>query len=187
MQRRPSIVLRYWFFPGLPLPCQSATQPLPKSSLKQTPGLCGCASSPLDDAQRRRPVAASCSNDRIRVSRHDDFLCTVAYAALGKSRDALEKACPPSASLSAAACAASSAECPLRHTNVSTIPSSNRFRFVLMVLCRTCIACREIRYRDEHQPLRRLTMSIIDKALGANRNYAKTYDPTNANRPAPKS
>jgi hypothetical protein len=30
-------------------------------------------------------------------------------------------------------------------------------------------------------------MSIIDKALGANRNYAKTYDPTNANRPAPKS
>ena len=29
-------------------------------------------------------------------------------------------------------------------------------------------------------------MSIIDKALEANRNYAKTYDPTNANRPAPK-
>src|SRR6202041_911173 len=92
--RRPSIVLRYWFFPGLPPPSQSATQPLPKSSLKQTPGLCGCASSPLDDAQRRRPVAASCSNDPIRVSRHDDFLCTVAYAALGKSRDAPEKPCP---------------------------------------------------------------------------------------------
>src|SRR5580693_6655187 len=91
-----------------------------------------------------------------------------------------------SASLSIAACAASFAECPLRHTNVSTIPSSNRFHFVLMVLCRACIACREVRYRDEHQPLRRLTMSIIDKALEANRNYAKTYDPTNANRPAPK-
>ena len=29
-------------------------------------------------------------------------------------------------------------------------------------------------------------MSIIDKALEANRNYAKTYDPTNARRPAPK-
>jgi carbonic anhydrase len=30
-------------------------------------------------------------------------------------------------------------------------------------------------------------MSIIDKALEANRNYAKTYDPTLAKRPAPKS
>jgi carbonic anhydrase len=29
-------------------------------------------------------------------------------------------------------------------------------------------------------------MSIIDRALEANRNYAKTYDPTNAKRPAPK-
>jgi carbonic anhydrase len=29
-------------------------------------------------------------------------------------------------------------------------------------------------------------MSIIDKALEANRNYAKSYDPTNAKRPAPK-
>src|SRR5271170_2145795 len=29
-------------------------------------------------------------------------------------------------------------------------------------------------------------MSIIDKALQANRNYAKTYDPTLAKRPAPK-
>jgi carbonic anhydrase len=29
-------------------------------------------------------------------------------------------------------------------------------------------------------------MSIIDKALAANRNYAKTYDPTLGKRPAPK-
>src|SRR6202167_6151123 len=29
-------------------------------------------------------------------------------------------------------------------------------------------------------------MSIIDKALEANRNYARSYDPTNAKRPAPK-
>jgi carbonic anhydrase len=35
-------------------------------------------------------------------------------------------------------------------------------------------------------PVRRNAMSIIDKALEANRNYAKSYDPTNANRPAPK-
>jgi hypothetical protein len=35
-------------------------------------------------------------------------------------------------------------------------------------------------------PVRRKTMSIIDKALEANRNYAKTYDPTLAKRPAPK-
>jgi hypothetical protein len=30
-------------------------------------------------------------------------------------------------------------------------------------------------------------MSIIDKALEANRNYAKNYDPTLGKRPAPKS
>jgi hypothetical protein len=30
------------------------------------------------------------------------------------------------------------------------------------------------------------TMSIIDKALEANRNYAKSYDPTLGKRPAPK-
>jgi carbonic anhydrase len=29
-------------------------------------------------------------------------------------------------------------------------------------------------------------MSIVDKALAANRNYAKNYDPTLGNRPAPK-
>jgi carbonic anhydrase len=29
-------------------------------------------------------------------------------------------------------------------------------------------------------------MSIIDKALEANRNYAKNYDPTQGKRPAPK-
>lgn len=29
-------------------------------------------------------------------------------------------------------------------------------------------------------------MSIIDKALEANRNYAKTYDPSQSKRPAPK-
>ena len=29
-------------------------------------------------------------------------------------------------------------------------------------------------------------MSIIDKALEANRNYAKHYDPTLGKRPAPK-
>jgi hypothetical protein len=28
-------------------------------------------------------------------------------------------------------------------------------------------------------------MSIIDKALAANRNYAKNYDPTLGKRPAP--
>jgi carbonic anhydrase len=33
---------------------------------------------------------------------------------------------------------------------------------------------------------RRKTMSIIDKALEANRNYAKTYNPTLGKRPAPK-
>jgi carbonic anhydrase len=32
----------------------------------------------------------------------------------------------------------------------------------------------------------RNTMSIIDKALEANRNYAKNYDPTLGKRPAPK-
>jgi carbonic anhydrase len=35
-------------------------------------------------------------------------------------------------------------------------------------------------------PSRRLTMSIIDKALAANRNYAKKYDPAMGKRPAPK-
>jgi hypothetical protein len=30
-------------------------------------------------------------------------------------------------------------------------------------------------------------MGIIDKALEANRNYAKNYDPTLGKRPAPKS
>jgi carbonic anhydrase len=34
--------------------------------------------------------------------------------------------------------------------------------------------------------LRRKTMSIIDNALEANRNYAKTYDPNWGKRPAPK-
>jgi hypothetical protein len=29
-------------------------------------------------------------------------------------------------------------------------------------------------------------MSLIDKALAANRNYAKTYDPTLGKRPSPK-
>ena len=35
-------------------------------------------------------------------------------------------------------------------------------------------------------PARRETMSIIDKALEANRTYAKNYDPTLGKRPAPK-
>jgi hypothetical protein len=36
-------------------------------------------------------------------------------------------------------------------------------------------------------PVRRKTMSIIDKALEANLNYAKSYDPKLGGRPAPKS
>jgi carbonic anhydrase len=35
------------------------------------------------------------------------------------------------------------------------------------------------------KPARRKTVSIIDKALEANRNYAKNYDPTLAKHPAP--
>ena len=38
----------------------------------------------------------------------------------------------------------------------------------------------------QRSPFRRKTMSIIDKALEANRNYAKSYDPTLGKRPAPK-
>src|ERR1700721_1696213 len=38
---------------------------------------------------------------------------------------------------------------------------------------------RTVRRREE-------TMSIIDKALEANRNYAKSYDPTLGRRPTPK-
>jgi hypothetical protein len=34
---------------------------------------------------------------------------------------------------------------------------------------------------------RRTTMSIIDKALEANRDYAKNYNPTLGKHPAPKS
>src|ERR1700728_3768593 len=37
-----------------------------------------------------------------------------------------------------------------------------------------------------HLPIWRMTMSIIDRALEANRKYAKGYDPTLQNRPAPR-
>jgi len=37
-----------------------------------------------------------------------------------------------------------------------------------------------------HPPQWRLMMSIIDKALEANRNYAKNYNPTLGKRPTPK-
>jgi carbonic anhydrase len=50
-----------------------------------------------------------------------------------------------------------------------------------------CIGYRETRYRDEHLfTIMEATMSLIDKALEANRNYAKNYDPTLGKRPAPK-
>src|SRR5579863_2277301 len=53
-----------------------------------------------------------------------------------------------------------------------------------------CIACGRTRYRNDdlrqNPPSRRLTMSLIDKALAANQNYAKKYDPTLGKRPAPK-
>src|ERR1700678_1185902 len=64
-----------------------------------------------------------------------------------------------------------------------------------------CIGCRMTRYRKEHAfigqlchwddvrlnlPSWRIMMSIIDKALAANRDYAKNYDPTLGKRPAPK-
>src|ERR1700728_1858179 len=37
-----------------------------------------------------------------------------------------------------------------------------------------------------HLPIWRMTMSIIDRALEANRKYAKGYDPAQGKRPAPK-
>src|ERR1700685_1192664 len=37
-----------------------------------------------------------------------------------------------------------------------------------------------------HLPSRRITMSIIDKAVAANRDYAKNYYPALGKRPAPK-
>jgi carbonic anhydrase len=40
--------------------------------------------------------------------------------------------------------------------------------------------------RHSKKPVRRKTMSIIDKALEANRNYAKKYDSTLGKHPAPK-
>jgi carbonic anhydrase len=40
--------------------------------------------------------------------------------------------------------------------------------------------------RHRRKIVGRNTMSIIDKALEANRNYAKNYDPTLGKRPAPK-
>jgi hypothetical protein len=44
-----------------------------------------------------------------------------------------------------------------------------------------------IRSDERHckEPVRRKTMSIVDNALEANRNYAKNYDPTLNKRPAP--
>jgi carbonic anhydrase len=44
----------------------------------------------------------------------------------------------------------------------------------------------EKRAWPQRSPVRRKTMSIIDKALEANRNYAKSYDPTLGRRPTPK-
>src|SRR5208337_1385583 len=44
----------------------------------------------------------------------------------------------------------------------------------------------EKRAWPHRSPVRRKTMSIIDKALEANRNYAKSYDPTLGRRPTPK-
>jgi hypothetical protein len=38
----------------------------------------------------------------------------------------------------------------------------------------------------QRSPVRRKTMSLIDKALEANRNYAKTYDAALGKPPAPK-
>ena len=47
--------------------------------------------------------------------------------------------------------------------------------------------CLGKRARPHRSPVRRKTMSIIDKALEANRNYARSYDPTLGRRPTPKS
>src|ERR1700721_710381 len=44
----------------------------------------------------------------------------------------------------------------------------------------------EKRAWPQRPPVRRKTMGIIDKALEANRNYAKSYDPTLGRRPTPK-
>jgi carbonic anhydrase len=44
----------------------------------------------------------------------------------------------------------------------------------------------EKRAWPQRSPVRKKTMSIIDKALEANRNYAKSYDPTLGRRPTPK-
>jgi len=44
----------------------------------------------------------------------------------------------------------------------------------------------EKRAWPHRSPVRRKTMSIIDKALEANRDYAKSYDPTLGRRPTPK-
>jgi hypothetical protein len=52
------------------------------------------------------------------------------------------------------------------------------------------VSSRPIRSDERHckkKPVRRKTMSIIDKALEANRNYAKNYDPTLGKHPPPKS
>ena len=46
-----------------------------------------------------------------------------------------------------------------------------------------CACCRNFLSSHTESP----TMSLIDKALEANRSYAaKTHDPTRAQRPAPK-
>jgi hypothetical protein len=53
--------------------------------------------------------------------------------------------------------------------------------------CNPSIASDSVRRAKLRKPVRRKMMSIIDKALEANRNYAKNYDPTLAKHPAPKS
>jgi carbonic anhydrase len=52
--------------------------------------------------------------------------------------------------------------------------------------CNPSIAPDSVKRAKLRKPVRRKTMSIIDKALEANRNYAKNYDPTLAKHPAPK-
>src|SRR6202020_1459000 len=44
----------------------------------------------------------------------------------------------------------------------------------------------EKRAWPQRSPVRRKTVSIIDQALEANRNSAKSYDPTLGRRPTPK-
>jgi carbonic anhydrase len=65
---------------------------------------------------------------------------------------------------------------------------------------RTCIAYREIRYRDVYTlsgnsafdvpsntfTIMEAAVSLIDKALEANRDYARSYNPALGKRPAPK-